>query len=163
MDVHTPPRTGWIRGTCNGDPVDLTFDRRAGSVQGQAMGGDVTLTTSADDSQIQGREGSTPISLSQQWQPDHVDLRGSARDGDVSVHFDWSQSAGDGTVGGQPFSVRWDESGRVQGQAFGGEVSMRYDAASGALQGTMGRSQVDVTVTNLDLTDFMDHAWLLAP
>jgi hypothetical protein len=157
------PQNGSIQGTLGGQDVNLAINRRAQTVDGDVLGHDVHVQTSQDGKSVSGSDGDASVALTEDWQPTQVSLDGNARGGATDVHFDWTQKHGQGTVAGQPFFESWDDSNHVVGEGFGSSIDLQYDPISGHLQGNLGPSQLDVTVTNLDLTDVMQHVYLFAP
>jgi hypothetical protein len=52
------------------------------------------------------------------------------------------------------------EAGTLKGYAGHAPVELRYDAVSGKVTGAMNSRPVDMTLTNVDLSDFLSYFFL---
>ena len=153
-----PPATGWVQGTIHGKPVDLTFDRRQSTLKGPGM----DLKTDHEAGTITGQIGQKQANMRFEWSPQRINYVGDIAGRPTNLRLDFEKGRLEGMAGGNATDLRFDlPAGRIQGQAGHGPVDLRYDKVSGRLQGSLGKGDCDLTLTNLDLRDFLEYfyAW----
>ena len=161
--TKAPPAKGWIQGEFNGQPLDLEFDRRHSTVQGRFGQGEVKLATDHEHGTITGQLGPRAVKAKFTWSSERIGYQGDIGGRPLNLLLDWGKGRLQGMAGGEATDVRFDlANGRIQGQAVHGQVDLNYDAKSGRLAGQLGKGALDMTLTNLDLHDFLQNFFVFS-
>lgn len=149
------------RGTVSGPSADLVFDRRAWTVKGGVNGGAVDLFIDHEARTIKGGANGSPVDLVFWWSTERIITRGGANLSQVELLLDWNAKTLTGTANNAPLRVSFDlETGRITGHAKNAAVDLAYDKVSGRISGGLAGRPFDATLTNLDLSDFLQHFYL---
>ncbi|MDE1977526.1 MAG: hypothetical protein KGI84_09760, partial [Elusimicrobia bacterium] len=124
----------------------------------------VDININNENGTITGREGSAPVALFFQWSPSVIRISGTDAGAAYNVTLSVTGGSISGTAEGSPIYATFRmDGGPIQGSNTG-NIALSYDVVSGRVNGTINGSPIDVTLTNLDLSDFMEHLYLfLAP
>ncbi|HVA66087.1 MAG TPA: hypothetical protein VNK24_04080 [Elusimicrobiota bacterium] len=158
------PFSGTIAGTFAGGPVNLVLNRYAWDITGRVGSSPVDVNIDNQNGTFTGEEGQSRVALSFQWSPDIIRISGTDGGAPYDVTLNVTGGVISGTAEGAPLKAAFRmDGGPIQGSNTG-DISLNYDAVSGRVNGVINGSPIDVTLTDLDLSDFMEHLYLfLAP
>lgn len=158
-----PPAKGWIQGQFHGKPLDLEFDRRQSTLAGRFGQNDVSLATDHDQGTITGHLGQREVDVRFAWSSERIGYQGDIDGRPVNLRLDWQKGRLEGISGGNATDLRFDiAAGRIKGQAGHGQVDLRFDKQTGRLEGSLGKGNLDMTLTNLDLHDFLQNFFVFS-
>ncbi|MBI5596544.1 MAG: hypothetical protein HY928_10690 [Elusimicrobia bacterium] len=155
------PAQGTVNGGTGGAPVELTFDRRAWTIKGGVNGMPVELFIDHENRTIKGGANGSPVDLVFDWSPEKIVMRGGANRSPVELVLDWNGRSLVGYANNSPVRVDFDlDGGTLKGYANHAPIDLAYDKVSGRLSGGLNHRPVDMTLTNLDLSDFLQYFFL---
>jgi len=161
--LKAPPAKGWIQGQFHGKPLDLEFDRRQSTLQGRFGQNDVSLATDHDAGTITGQLGQRKVDVQFAWSSERIGYQGDIDGRPVNLRLDWQKGRLEGISGGNATDLRFDiAAGRIKGTAGHGQVDLRFDKHTGRLAGQLGKGNLDMTLTNLDLHDFLQNFFVFS-
>ena len=158
------PFSGTIAGTFAGGPVNLILNRYAWDITGRVGSSPVSVDIDNQNGTFTGEEGQSRVALFFQWSPDVIRISGTDAGAPYNVTLNVTGGVISGTAEGSPLKATFRmDGGPIQGSNTG-DISLNYDVVSGRVNGVINGSPIDVTLTDLDLSDFMEHLYLfLAP
>jgi hypothetical protein len=148
--VARRPAAGWVQG----ELINVTFDRRAWTIKGGAMGESVNLFIDHNAKTIKGGAHGQPLDATFTWSTEKYTLKGDR----IDYVIDWRAGTIQGAVNGTPISAQFSLAG---GWVKGDGLNLLLDGPSGRLTGGAAGTQVDAVVVNLDLSDLLQHLYLL--
>ena len=155
------PRIATITGGMNLTPVDLTFDRVEWTIKGGIAGSPVDVKIDHDKAKITGGANQSPIDLTFKWSPEAYSVEGGANLSPIKLDIDWQKGTLNGYANHSTVAVTFNlEEGWVKGAANHSGLELKYDKISGKLTGGMNQAPVGVTLTNMDLSDFLQNFFL---
>lgn len=153
------PMQAWMEGGFGGAPVKLVFDRVQWTIKGGINGSPVDLAIDHQNSRITGGIGA-PVDLVFRWTPERIQVIGGGGGRPTDYVVDWKAETVKGGIGGPvdlTFSFR---EGWIRGGAGGYPVDLQLDAKTGRLTGGMNGAPVDAVLTNMDLSEVLQHLYL---
>ena len=154
------PSSGAIAGTFAGGPVNLVLNRYSWDITGRVGSSPVDVDIDNQNGTFTGEEGQSRVALFFQWSPDVIRISGTDAGNPYNVTLDVTGGVISGTAEGSPLRATFRmDGGPIQGSNTG-DISLNYDAVSGRVNGVINGSPIDVTLTDLDLSDFMEHLYL---
>ncbi len=81
----------------------------------------------------------------------------------LSMDLNWEKGTLKGGAWGKPMDLVFDtKKGIIRDASGGGDVNLKYDSTSGLLKGTLHGNDAKITMTNLDLYEFLNHYYIFA-
>ncbi|MHB2025463.1 MAG: hypothetical protein ACYCPQ_02310 [Elusimicrobiota bacterium] len=158
------PWRGSIDGSFNGAPVNLILDRRAWGLTGNIGQNGVNIGIDNTNGVITGTDGSMAVNLFVDWLPNVIRLSGTAGKSDYNAVIHVISGQMSGTAMGSPLQVSFSMDGGIISGSNTGPIALNYDVTSGSVNGIINGMPIDVTLTDMDISDFMEHLYLfLAP
>lgn len=155
------PRVATMTGGFSGFPVELTFDRAEWTIKGGIGGSPVDVKIDHDNAKITGGANHSPVDLAFKWSPEAYSVEGGANLSPIKLDIDWQKGTLTGYANHSPVDVKFNlEEGTITGAANHSGISLQYDKVSGKLTGGMNNMPVGATLTNMDLTDFLQYFFL---
>jgi hypothetical protein len=158
------PRFASVTGSLGGAAFEAKLSRSLWLLSGQAGGQAIGVTIDHEGKSMLGDIGGRRVELAFHWTParslvqgmfDGAPLRYEVNFGDVSVA---------GVHARKPFRFALDAAkGRITGTIEGKAVRLDYNRVSGRLVGALGDREIDVTVVNMELGEFLQYYFLLLP
>jgi hypothetical protein len=156
-----PPAIGSMEGQAHGAPVHLTYDRRQWTVKGETNGSTVDLSIDHDKGTISGDAQGKTMDIDFTWSPEKISMRDDSNG--LLMNLDWNKGKLEGKLWGKPLDIRFDmNKGTIKDMSGRDDVDLTYDKISGVLTGTLDGSDAKVTMTNLDIYDFLNHYYAFA-
>ena len=155
------PKIGTMKGVFRDRKIMLTFNRTFWTITGNHGAHDVGLNISHESSTIFGRAYGDALSLGFDWSPEMISQQGTVADVRYDMVLDWEAGTAQGWGMGKAIRLQFSiDDGRITGWMPGGQVNLTFNELSGVLQGTVGGKFCQLTLTNVDLYDFLQHLYL---
>lgn len=157
--AHVPaaaarPRAGWIQGGL----LDLTFDRVAWTIRGGALGAPVDIAIDHRAATLKGGAHGRPVDASFDFEPERWAVKGGLLDYVVVWPSGDEPGTIKGGINGRPIDARFS---LREGWVRGPGVDLTLEPRSGRLSGGVAGRPIEAVVTNLDLSDVLQHFYLL--
>ena len=155
------PKIGSMRGVFRNRKIMLTFNRTFWTITGNHGAHDVGLTINHEKATIVGRAYGDSLSLGFDWSPEKISQHGMVAGILYNMALDWKAGTAVGRGLGKGIRLQFSlDDGRITGWMPGGQVNLTLNEISGVLQGTVGGKFCQLTLTNVDLYDFLQHLYL---
>ena len=155
------PRQGWIKGTVGSKDYFVAFDRNAWTIKGNAGERPFDIKIDHDNKTIQGYAHDSGVDLTFTWSPEEYSLEGDAYGSPYWININWPTQNAMGGLSCSMLEFNWNmDSGVITGFLADRKATMKFDKASGRLTGDFFNKPLDLQMTNLDLSDFIQHAYL---
>lgn len=163
-DVNTLrsiPKQGWIKGTIGGKSYFVTIDRTAWTIKGTAGDKPVDIKINHEAKKIQGFAHDSGVDMGFTWSPEAYSLDGDAYGSPYWINISWPTGEANGGMACSMISLSWNmETGKLTGFLSDRKADVTYNKVSGRLTGDFFKRPIDLQITNLDLSDFIQHLYL---
>lgn len=154
-------KQGWIKGTIGDKTYFVTIDRTAWTIKGTAGDRPYDIKIDHEAKTIRGRAHDSGVDLTFAWTPQEVGFDGDAYGNPYWKNINWASGAVTGGIACSLLEMTFDhDRGIVRGTLGDRQVDLAYEKVSGRLTGQFFRRSVDLQLTNLDLTDFLQYLFL---
>ena len=155
------PKQGWIRGTIGSKAYDVTLDRIAWTITGTNGAFPYKLQINHEAKAIQGEANDQPINIGFEWSPEQVIYDGDAYGYPYHVEIVWKDGTAVGGIACSLLKTSFSlEKGTFTGYLGDRNLNLTYDKVSGRVTGEFFKRPLDLVLTNLDFTDFIQHLYL---
>jgi nucleoredoxin len=155
------PQKAWVKGTVGNTSFDITFDRTAWTITGKAGDRPVDIRIDHDGKKITGYAHDSGVDLAFTWNTLEIAYDGAAYGTPFWMNIAWPQKMVYGGVSCTLMELSFDLSKGILDGYLGEKMThLRLDAASGLLTGELFQRPVHLQLTNLDLSDFIQHIYL---
>jgi hypothetical protein len=158
------PMIASFDGSFSGSKASLTLDRRAWTVVGSLSGQDVKVAIDNDAKTIKGSANGAAVDMTFLWSPGLISYRGAANGSSVSYTVDFDNGIAYGSANGSPVRIEFNVAdgtvNKDRSYANGWPVDLALEPVSGKLTGSIGGRNVEMTLVNADLSDFLQNLYL---
>ena len=155
------PKQGWIQGTVGGKEYFVAFDRTAWTIKGNVGDKPIDIKIDHDKKKIQGYTHDSGVDLTFTWSTEEYGLEGDVYGYPYWLTINWPSKNAMGGLSCSMLEFNWDmDAGVITGFLADRKADLKYDKVSGRLTGDFFNRKLDLQITNLDLHDFIQHAYL---
>lgn len=159
--LRPPPKQGWVRGTIGTKNYEITIDRIAWTITGSNGAFPYNLKINHDARAIQGEANNEPLNIGFEWSPEQVIYDGDAYGYPYHVEVVWKDGTAVGGIACSMLKTSFDlEKGTFSGYLGDRNVNLTYDKVSGRVTGEFFKRPLNLVLTNLDFSDFIQHLYL---
>lgn len=158
------PRFASISGKLDGKAFSMRLSRSLWVLSGEIGEDAIGVKIDHDGKSMLGDVGGRRVELAFHWTPAQSLVQGTYNGSPIRYNVDFREISAVGAAAGKPFRVSLDRQTRkVTGGIDGRAVSMDYNPMSGRLHGKLAGRPIDVTLSNLELGEFLQYFFILLP
>ena len=155
------PKQGWIKGTVGNKEYFVAFDRTAWTIKGNVGDKPIDIKIDHDKKTIQGYSHDSGVDLAFTWSTEEYGLEGDVYGYPYWLTINWPTGNAMGGLSCSMLEFNWNmDTGVITGFLADRKANMKYDKVTGRLTGDLFTRPIDLQITNLDLHDFIQHAYL---
>ena len=155
------PKQGWIKGTVGNKEYFVAFDRTAWTIKGNVGDKPIDIKIDHDKKTIQGYSHDSGVDLAFTWSTEEYGLEGDVYGYPYWLTINWPTGNAMGGLSCSMLEFNWNmDTGVITGFLADRKAYMKYDKVTGRLTGDLFTRPIDLQITNLDLHDFIQHAYL---
>lgn len=161
QELRAQPKQGWVRGTIGNKTYEITLDRIAWTITGTNGAFPYNLKIDHEGRTIRGEANDSPINLGFEWSPEQVIFDGDAYSYPYHVEINWKDGTANGGIACGLLKTSFNlENGTFTGYVSDKNLNLKYDKISGRVTGDFFKRPMNIVLTNLDFSDFIQHMYL---
>lgn len=155
------PKQGWIKGSIGNKEYYVAINRSEWTIKGNAGERPFDIKIDHENKTIRGFAHDSGVDLTFNWTPEQYSLDGEAYGYPYWVNIDWPAGNAPGGYACSMLELNWNsDSGVLTGFLGERKANLKYDKVSGRLIGDFFNRKLDLQITNLELSDFIQYIYL---
>ncbi|MEW6709645.1 MAG: thioredoxin-like domain-containing protein [Candidatus Riflebacteria bacterium] len=159
--IRSIPKLGWIKGTIGNKDYYVAINRTEWSIKGNAGEKPFDIKIDHENKTIRGYAHDSGVDLTFSWAPEQYTAEGETYGYPYWLNINWPAGEATGGISCSMLEFNWNaDNGVLNGSLSDRKANLKFDKVSGRLTGDFFNRKLDLQITNLDLTDFMQYIYL---
>ena len=155
------PKQGWIKGTIGNKEYYVSVNRTEWTIKGNAGDRPFDIKIDHENKTIRGYAHDSGVDMTFDWSPEQYSLDGEAYGYPYWISIDWPAGNAPGGYACSMLEFNWNiDNGDLTGSLSDRKANLKFDKVSGRLTGDFFNRKLDLQITNLDLSDFIQYIFL---
>ncbi|MFZ5949790.1 MAG: thioredoxin-like domain-containing protein [Candidatus Rifleibacteriota bacterium] len=155
------PKLGWIKGTIGSKDYYVAINRTEWTIKGNAGDKPFDIKIDHENKTIRGYAHDSGVDLTFTWTPEKYSLEGEAYGYPYWINLNWPTGDSMGGISCSMLEFFWNtDTGVVTGVLGERKANLKFDKISGRLTGDFFNRKLDLQITNLELSDFLQYNYL---